>query len=521
MTATAYDHRQPMGPGVVTAAAAVGLAAICAAAVAVTGSALPLALVLVLALVVLLLTRPDIGTLIFLGLLWINAPAVLARFHNVPDVLANAVVLLLLIPVGKYLLQRGPVVVTPALFAILLFVAANLLSTALSRSPDTGWAQLQTFLAEGLLVYLLVTNAVRSPRMLRSATWVLVLAAVVMAGLSVHQEVTQAYRDPYLGFAQTTRQDDPLTEQVEADSRPRMMGPIGEQNRYAQILLVILPLALYGLRLRSLRWRLGLGIPAALLITAGVLLTFSRGAAVALVMLLVVLVIWRYVRLSHMVAMLCAFGLTVLLIAPEFLARVDSIRAATELVTGESAGPGEGPDNAILGRTTSNLAALRVFLDYPVVGVGPGVYSTEFSIEYANDLGLRHFGQTRRAHNMYLEWAADLGIIGLAAGLGVIAVTMIQLTRARRYWRWRRPDYANLAGAYWLAMVAFLATAIFLHLSYERYFFTLLALANATIWVLARERLALEANVAGFGGLIPRGQTQSVPDAPTPHVAPF
>lgn len=515
MTATAYDHLQPPSPGFVAAAVvSLGLAAVAAVAVAVTGTPLPLALVLLLVFAVLLMTRPDIGTYLFLGLLWINVPAVLTQFHNVPGVLANSLALLLFIPVGRYLLARKSVVVTPALFAILLFLAANMLSAAFSQSPDTGWARIQTFLAEGLLVYLLVTNAVRTPRILRGATWILVLAAVFMGGLSVHQELTQAYRDPYFGFAQTTRQDDPLSEQPRADSRPRMMGPIGEQNRYAQTLLVILPLALYGLRLRSARWRLAIGIPAALIITAGVLLTFSRGAAVALVMLLLVLVIWRYVRLRHMVAMACAFLLTVLLIAPEFLARVDSITAASELVTGE----GEGPDNAILGRATSNLAALLVFVDYPITGVGPAVYSTEFSIEYANELGLRHFGQTRRAHNMYLEWAADLGVIGLVTGLSMLAVTMVQLARARRYWRWRRPDYANLAGAYWLALVAYTGTAIFLHLSYERYFFTLLGLANAAIWILARERVALEATVTNVDNPPPNGGAQRFRDEPLQRV---
>ncbi len=91
---------------------------------------------------------------------------------------------------------------------------------------------------------------------------------------------------------------------------------------------------------------------------------------------------------------------------------------------------------------------------------------------------------------MYLEWGADLGIFGLTAGVAMIAIPLVQLARLRRYWRWRRPQYAAMAGAYSLAIIAFMGSAIFLHLSYVRYFFVLLALANAVIWVLTREREA-------------------------------
>lgn len=468
--------------------ACLGLAVFSGIGMAVTGSPLPLALVVVLVVVGLLVIWPDIGTLVFLGALWTNVPGVAARFHGVPDAVASTFVLLLVIPVAWYLLRRGPLVVTPALFAVLLFLAANLLSAAFSRSPEAGWTRIAEFLTEGVLIYAFVSNAVRTPETLRRATLVVVLAAVAMGGLSIHQELTQSYRDPYLGFAQTTRQEDPVTLEPRPDSRPRMSGPIGEQNRYAQILLVVLPLALFGLRTDGSGWRRAAAMGAGLVILAGVFLTFSRGAAVALAGLLVVLVAWRYVRLSRMLAMVGAVMLVVVLIAPEFLGRVDSLRAVTSLVTGE----GEDPDGAILGRTASNLAALGVFADHPIVGVGPGIYAAEHSQAYANELGLSHFDTSRRAHNMYLEWGAELGIIGLASGLAILAVTIVPLARARRYWLTRRPDYANLAGAYWLALLAYMGTAAFLHLSYERYFFTLLALANAALWVLAHERALLE-----------------------------
>ena len=169
-------------------------------------------------------------------------------------------------------------------------------------------------------------------------------------------------------------------------------------------------------------------------------------------------------------------------------------------------GDGEVPDGAIVGRTTSNIAAVLVFVDHPILGVGPEVYAQDYSQRYATRLGLRFFEEERRAHNMYVEWAAELGIVGLTTGLAMIVITLVQLASLRGFWLSRRQEYADLAGAYALALLAYATTAVFLHLSYVRYFFVLLALANAVIWILGRERdglreaEALDARGATTGG---------------------
>ena len=488
MTARALPRERGGGEtALIALGICIGVASVAGGVTALTGSLLPLVAAGAAALGLLVLLRPAVGTFLFLGLLWLNVPGVLARFHNVPDLLATASVALLVVPVARYLLTRQPVIITPTFYALVFFLAANLFSATTSSSPDVAMNSVITLVGEGLLIYFLVSNAIRTVAHAQMAIWVLVAASVVMAGLSIHQEATEAYRDPYLGFSQTTRLEDPVTAEVRPDSRPRMMGPIGEQNRYAQILLVVLPLALFGMNIRHPLWGRLVPALAAVLILGGIFLTFSRGAAVALGLLMVVLVIRRYVRFSHMIAIVGAFVLTVVIIAPEFLGRVESIGSASALV---SEG-GEDPDGAILGRATSNVAALLVFADYPIFGVGPGVYPVDYSVEYANELGLRYFTNTRRAHNMYLEWAADLGVLGLTAGVALLVVTLVPLARLRTFWQGRRSDYATLAGAVSLAVIAYAVSAIFLHLSYLRYFFTLLALANSVIWILERERNVL------------------------------
>jgi O-antigen ligase len=89
---------------------------------------------------------------------------------------------------------------------------------------------------------------------------------------------------------------------------------------------------------------------------------------------------------------------------------------------------------------------------------------------------------------MYLEIAADTGIVGLGAFLAIVAVTLAQLWRVARLWAaLGREDLVVLAQAFLLALLAYLASAAFLQLSYQRYFWFLLALGNATVWMLRRE----------------------------------
>ena len=144
-------------------------------------------------------------------------------------------------------------------------------------------------------------------------------------------------------------------------------------------------------------------------------------------------------------------------------------------------------DGAVVGRATENLAAFHAFADHPVLGVGPGQYFRQYSQEYANQLNLRFLENNRRAHNLYLEIAADTGAVGLAAFLAIVGATHAAAVAHERAVA-PPPPAARLSGpGAVLALVAYLASGAFLQLSYQRYFFFLVALANAAIWTLRRE----------------------------------
>lgn len=436
---------------------------------------------------------PEHLVLVFVFVFYTNLAVVLTRFHGVPQIVASGIAVVLLVPIVKYLvIERRPVVVTPVLPLFLFFLAALFLSSTLSQEPDVVREAIDIYLIEGLLLYFLVSNAVRTTRMLTMVVWTLIAAASMLGALSIAQELTHTYENNYAGFAQVDRLDvggnfniAPDTSE-EKDLRPRLGGPLGSENRYAQILAVIFPFALIrAFRDPRRRFRL-LTAGASVLIAGGVILSFSRGAAVALAATIVLMVLFRELKFRHVALALAGLTAVVLLAFPHYLIRIGSLEKITSLSAAETTS--DGPDSAIVGRQTENLAAWNTFLDHPLTGVGPGAYFHEYSREYANRLGIRYLESDRRGHSLYLEMAADLGMIGLGAFVAMVGAALLLLHRAMRYWRRLDPERAILASSLFFGLVAYLATAAFLHLSYQRYFWILLALASSAIWTLGQEQ---------------------------------
>jgi O-antigen ligase len=443
---------------------------------------------IVLALVpfgAVVLTRPDAAVPVFAAGFYLNLPVVMAAAAGLSTSLGSAFALVLVLPVVVHVvLRREALVLTPALGLMLGYLVALVVSATFAGGPGSDSAsEVFTFLLEGLLLFLLVTNAVRTPQVLRAVVWALLLAGAVMGLVSVWAELTHTYRNALGGFAQVSADHVPG---IGPKPRPRLAGPIGETNRYAQVMLIIVPLGIACIRLAASRGRRLAAIGATALVLSGMLLTYSRGAAVALAIVAVAMVATGFIRVRHAVLLVAVLGALVAVAAPTYLARLASLSSAQSATSQDSA----QADGALRGRATENLAALNTFRDHPLIGVGPGQFFARYSQMYANELDLRFLKTSRRAHNLYLELAADTGFLGLAAFLAIVLVSIGQLVRAARLCAVRQPDLALLAHGFALSLFAYLATGLFLQLAYERYFWFVLALANATIWIAMRAAAA-------------------------------
>jgi O-antigen ligase len=463
----------------------VGLAMLLGALTAIDqASAMALGIVAVAILAIAL--RPNFATFVVLAILYSNAAAIAVQIHGWPYPIAALLPLILVIPLAYQLVVRHePIVMTPALRLVLLLFIAQLVSTVLSRDPGTAVDALFKYAVEGVFLVAAITNVVRDLSTVRYAVWLLLFVGAGLGLLSAYQQATDSYDNDFLGFAQVSRaliDTGPAGDGI-VTGEPRLAGPIGEKNRYAQILVVLLPLAFT--RMWDERSRL-LRILAAVLagaISIGIALTFSRGAALGFGLMVVIMVALRYIGWRQLVAV--GLGAALLLtMFPTYGARLLTI----ESITGATSTGGEvgGADDSIRSRANEMLAAALAFAEHPIVGVGPGLFPSYYP-RYANQIGIKVEHSDRQAHNLFLGVAAELGIVGLALFLGIVGVVLRDLVRARRRWLASRTDIANLATGFALAIVAYLATGLFLHLAFERYFWLLIGLAAATAWIALNE----------------------------------
>jgi O-antigen ligase len=447
--------------------------------------------------------RPEAAVLIVIGLIYSNAPTVLVTFHSVPVAIAAFVPLILAAPLAyEILVSRRKIVLTPAMPWIALFLIVQILSAITARDVPDATDSLGTFLSEGIGLYLLVTNSVRSPELLRLIIWVLLLVGAALGALSFYQQVTETYNNSYFGFAQTEAAQTGLTETGIA----RLAGPIGEKNRYAQVMLMLIPLGVLQMTAERHRWLKIVALGCVVLAAIAVALTFSRGAALAAAVVLLAMVALRYVRVTHLVA--AAVLIAVVFVAvPAYSVRLTSLADLSALLSEEPAS--SGTDNSLLSRATENLTALRVFADHPILGVGPGQFPAYYR-DYADDIGVSVRAADRQAHNLYLGIAAETGILGLVAFLGAVVATLIQLARARARSLATRPDLAAMAAGFMLAIVAYLASGLFLHLAYVRYYWLILALAGAAATVIIESMATAEAS-AGEEAVTVERPTERLP----------
>ncbi len=440
-----------------------------------------------------ILSLPDVATLVVLFILYTNAAVVAVRFHGVPTLVSAALPALLIIPLAYYIVvRRQKLIITPALPWLLVFLFVQMIGALFSKNPVVSLASLTSFLIEGLGLYFLLINVIRTSEMLRRVIWVLLIAGALLGSLSIYQEVTHTYNNNYGGFAQmsngafNTGGEDLYGEVTQR----RLAGPLGDQNRYAQNMLMLVPLGLFrfwGERSKVLRL---LAACTTSVIALGAVLTFSRGAAIAFVLVLAFMVLMRYIKPGQFLLILLGVGVLMQAL-PQYSARLTSLDTVFDAATNQGGTTIQATDTSTQGRVTEMLTAAMVYADYPVIGVGPGMYRYYYQ-DYAERVGIRTQLAARQAHDLYLGLAAENGTLGLVAFGLIVFMTLRDLVRARRHWMQSQPAFVFLSTGFMLSVVSYLTTGIFLHFAYIRYFWLIMALAGAAGYIAANSTEAAD-----------------------------
>ena len=225
-------------------------------------------------------------------------------------------------------------------------------------------------------------------------------------------------------------------------------GPIGDPNDFAFLLGTVLPLAAY-LAVHDRRARVLWSI-AFVLVLAAMLATLSRGGIVGIAAVVVWAVATRRVPVSGIVATVVGiFG--VLALAVVFSGPLINERLASK---DQAAGKN------VESRQAFWMGAVRMAMDRPLFGVGPGRFGTE-SVRYVRNNPVALTDPV--VHNTYLHLLAENGIFVLVAFLAYLTTTWRLLSRRARAARALADrDVYRLATALQAALLLAVVSAMFL-----------------------------------------------------------
>jgi O-antigen ligase len=368
---------------------------------------------------------------------------------------------LLLIIIGAVVWRqfaRGEQFPLPAELSALLLLGLTLVvsasfATDLGTDLDAGLDKIQDFIGYALTVVTLVALLDR-PIWLRRAVWTVVIAGGALAILTLIQAGTAAWGSDFAGFAHA---------KPEGGGAFRAGGPL-DPNFFGQVLVATAMLALYlALSARDRSGR-AIGLAAFAACLAASAFTGSRGALVAAAAAFILVLLLAPVP-RGLVAAIGALAVVagLLFLPPGLKARVGLPTSAAD--SAQVAAVTKGSEGALRGRTSENLAALRMFRDYPILGVGPGHFQLKY-LDYSEEIGLDPRLAPRDAHSLYLEALSETGIVGAGALLIVLWLALRGAWRARL--RLAGGD-ALLAEGIFVALLSFLVAGLFLHVAYGRY----------------------------------------------------
>ncbi len=346
-----------------------------------------------------------------------------------------------------------------------MWIAGGLVGWAILTVPLSYWpggsvSFLLNVYFKTLAIFWLLSHTVNSLMRLRQVAWGLSLMAVPLAAFAVSQYLSGNFIADG-GVKRIIGYEAPLT---------------GNPNDLALMLNLILPLNVALLLVnrrpvvRILLWVM------IMLEVSAIILTLSRSGFLALATTFV-MYLWRLSKRperSWAVAALVIALVCIPLLPSSYMDRLSTI---TDIES--------DPTGSAQARWNDMVAAASFVVQHPIIGAGVGV----------NILALNEERGARwtAVHNVYLEYAVDLGIPGLVMFLMLLvgcvkSAAFVQREAARRP---ALRELFHIAQGIQISLVAFSIAALFHPVAYHVYFYYFGGLAIAARAVYHHEREAV------------------------------
>jgi len=329
---------------------------------------------------------------------------------------------------------------------VLLLGVAGLLSIPMAIDPSEAWTTFSEFLIKTILIFIVLVNVLRTEKRIKLLIY---LALAVSIYLCYH--VINDYRAGVfkLGMAETS------TQRVEG----AIKGLFDNSNDLALHLVTMIPIAfVLGLENKNpLRKIVFWG--TTLLMISAVIITFSRGGFIGLIVMAFVLVrkIGRRNKTMAMAALVLGVVFFLAVMPGAYAGRLATIFDSASDITGSSSQ-----------RTVVLKRSILVALRYPLFGVGLGC----FHHKSEQELG---------THNAYTQVAAEMGIAAMVFYIIFIVHPLRKLRMMERemFERNENSRFYYLAIGLQASLVGYMVSSFFAAVAYQWYIYYLVAYAIA------------------------------------------
>jgi putative inorganic carbon (hco3(-)) transporter len=418
--------------------------------------------------IALAVTHLEIGLFALIFTTYIRLSDVLIHYHGAPSVAKPLVAFLFAAVLLRALMTRQtprgwiiPTVLTLAYGVVIfmsLFVASDI---------DSASTAIEDYIKDAIIIVVIVL-LIQNKKDFHSTLWVLMAAGVFLGGISSFQYLTNSFHTGFGGFAQSN-----LQHIIGTSDSERIAGPIGDPNFYAQVMLVLVPIAFYLFLIEKnifLRAFAGLALG---LTAATVVFTFSRGGLLALAAAMGLAILYRRPKVLEILLIIMVGIIMIRFVPPSYIERMQTV---IDLVTGKI---DPSQEVSFRGRTSELLSGWRMFQDYPILGVGAGNYPN-FYQEYSRKIGLDPRAEARSPHNLFLEVTAETGIAGVLTFGALIFTALRSIYRAMRLFHEAGlNEYRYMAASLGFGFIGYLSAAVFIHGAFPRYLWLLVGVSMA------------------------------------------
>jgi len=316
------------------------------------------------------------------------------------------------------------------LFTVWIFISGFVHPGTFTRENFTVFSSLAVL---GLIIVLLVTDIKR----FRWVLWAGMISVFIVSLKSVLS---------YASFHQAIR--------MQGDS----YGP----NYFAIELLPFLGIAFYSIITEKNKLLKLLSLVIAVTICFALAATVSRGGFVGLAGMLLIAVFQAKKKIKAFLGLALLLVVLVHIMPPQLWQRFTKTQEVVENINKASS------VNSSKRRYLLAEAAWKMFLAHPVFGVGVGNYYWECR-KYVAGI------YAGRAHTMYLEIMAELGIVGIFLFMGILFYTFKSLSRIAK----SNSYLSGYARGLYIGLSGFLIAAIFLHAQQEKVLWFVIFMALA------------------------------------------